>query len=89
MENYQILASTTAGDLVQALLNSNFKEHKSLRHILYEINNSQNNNSVYAYNYYENLIPKDGIYLFEQDGNLSKLTELFLFLFEYHQKTQY
>jgi hypothetical protein len=64
----------TAGELVQILLIDNFKEYKDLKSIINEINISQNKN------YYYNLIPNDGIYLFEQDGNLS---ELIIFTFEF------
>jgi hypothetical protein len=64
----------TAGELVQILLIDNFKEYKDLKSIINEINISQNKNCYY------NLIPNDGIYLFEQDGNLS---ELIIFSFEF------
>ena len=66
VESYPSFVSMTAGDFVQMLLVDNFKEYKDLKSIINEISNSQNKN-----NYYYNLIPNDGIYLFEQDGNLS------------------
>ena len=57
---------------MQILLKENFKEHKNIKTILNDINNCLKNNGIHDYNFNENLIPKDGLYLFEQDGNLSK-----------------
>ncbi len=72
VESYPSFLSMTAGELVQILLIDNFKEYKDLKSIINEINISQNKN------YYYNLIPNDGIYLFEQDGNLSELIHFIL-----------
>jgi hypothetical protein len=75
----------TAGEFVQNLLKENFKEYTNLKPILEEIFNSQNKSGFNCYNIYENLIPKDGIFLFEQDGNLStfNIPSLIKFYFLY------
>lgn len=63
-----MMLSLTAGELVQTLLKDNFKEYKDLRTILNDISFSCQNITSNL-----NPIPKDGLYLFEQDGNIGKL----------------